>query len=104
MQYQLAPADLALVLAMHRAGTLSAAGERLGVNASTVFRMLQRLERGLGQPLFERGRRGYKAGELARQLATQAEQVEAALEAARAANAGAMPTSRCAPPASRPRT
>jgi DNA-binding transcriptional LysR family regulator len=71
VQYELAPADLALVLALHRAGTLAAAGERLGVNASTVFRMLQRLERGLGQALFERGRRGYK--------------VEAALEAARAA-------------------
>ncbi len=85
MQYQLAPADLALVLALHRAGTLAAAGERLGVNASTVFRMLQRLERGLGQALFERGRRGYQAGELARTLAAQAEQVEAALEAARTA-------------------
>lgn len=85
MQYQLAPADLALVLALHRAGTLAAAGERLGVNASTVFRMLQRLERGLGQALFERGRRGYKALELARLLAAQAEQVEAALETARAA-------------------
>lgn len=85
MQYQLSPADLNLVLALHRAGTLAAAGERLGVNASTVFRMLQRLERGLGQVLFERSRRGYRAGELARTLAAQAEQVEAALEAARAA-------------------
>lgn len=85
MQYELAPADLALVLALHRAGTLAAAGERLGVNASTVFRMLQRVERGLSQPLFERGRRGYRAMELARTLAAQAEQVEAALEAARAA-------------------
>lgn len=85
MQYELAPADLALVLALHRAGTLAAAGERLGVNASTVFRMLQRLERGLGQALFERGRRGYQAMALARTLAAQAEQVEAALETARAA-------------------
>lgn len=85
MQYDITPADLGLVLALHRAGTLAAAGERLGVNASTVFRMLQRLERGLGQALFERGRRGYRALELARALAAQAEQVEAALEAARAA-------------------
>lgn len=85
MQYTLTPTDLSLVLALHRAGTLAAAGERLGVNASTVFRMLQRLERGLGQALFERGRRGYRALELARLLAAQAEQVEAALEAARAA-------------------
>jgi len=85
MQYELEPGDLALVLALHRAGTLAAAGERLNVNASTVFRMLQRLERGLGQTLFDRGRQGYKALELARALAAQAEQVEAALEAARAA-------------------
>lgn len=85
MQYTISPADLALVLALHRAGTLAAAGERLGVNASTVFRMLQRLERGLAQPLFERSRRGYRALELARALAAQAEQVEAALEAARTA-------------------
>lgn len=33
-------------------GTLAAAGQRLGVDASTVFRALQRLERGLGRPLF----------------------------------------------------
>lgn len=85
MQYELAPADLALVLALHRTGTLATAGERLNVNASTVFRMLQRLERGVGQALFDRGRQGYKALELARTLAAQAEQVEAALEAARAA-------------------
>lgn len=85
MQYTISPADLALVLALHRAGTLATAGERLGVNASTVFRMLQRLERGLAQPLFERSRRGYRALELARALAAQAEQVEAALEAARTA-------------------
>lgn len=85
MQYAISPADLALVLALQRAGTLAAAGERLGVNASTVFRMLQRLERGLGQALFDRGRRGYRALELARVLSAQAEQVEAAVEAARAA-------------------
>ncbi len=85
MQYKLDPADLALVLALHRTGSLAAAGERLGVNASTVFRMLQRLERGLGQTLFERSRSGYRAGELARGLVEQAEAIEAALETARAA-------------------
>lgn len=87
MQYRLEPADLALVLALHRGGTLAGAGERLGVNASTVFRMLQRLERGLGQALFQRSRQGYRAGELALGLVAQAEQVEAALEAARGAAA-----------------
>ena len=36
-----------MTLAMTRTGTLAAAGERLGVDASTVFRALQRIERGL---------------------------------------------------------
>ncbi|MBI5257790.1 MAG: LysR family transcriptional regulator [Burkholderiales bacterium] len=84
-QYSLGPADLSCVLALVRGVTLASAGERLGVDSSTVFRHLQRLERGLGQALFERSRTGYRATELALALAAQAEQVEAALEAARAA-------------------
>lgn len=84
-QYQLGAADLDVVLAMVRSGTLAAAGERLGVDASTVFRALQRIERGLGVALFERSRSGYLANELAQALAEQAEQVEAAIEAARSA-------------------
>ena len=67
------------------AGTLAAAGERLRVDASTVFRALRRIERSLGQALFERSRAGYVATELARALAEQAERVESALEAARLA-------------------
>ncbi len=82
-QYQMGPADLEVALALVRAGSLAAAGERLGVDASTVFRALQRIERGLGRPLFERTRAGYLATELARQIAEHAEQMEAALEAAR---------------------
>jgi DNA-binding transcriptional LysR family regulator len=50
-----------------------------------VFRSLQRIERGLGQTLFERSRQGYLATELAQALAARAEQVEAALEAAHSA-------------------
>ena len=73
---------------MVRTGTLAAAAERLKVDASTVFRSLQRIERGLGQPLFERSRAGYVGTELAHALAEQAERIESALEAARvAANA-----------------
>lgn len=83
-QYRLAPADLDLTLALVRGGTLARAGERLGVDASTVFRSLQRIERGLGRALFERTRTGYVAGELAAQLAEHAEQMEVAVEAARA--------------------
>lgn len=84
-QYQIGAAELDVVLAMVRSGTLAAAGERLGVDASTVFRALQRIERGLGVLLFERSRSGYLANELAQALAEQAEQVEAAIEAARSA-------------------
>lgn len=83
MQYRITPGDLDVVLALARGGTLASAGERLGVDASTVFRALQRIERGLGQALFERSRAGYATTELATELAAHAEQVEAALEAAR---------------------
>ena len=84
-QYSIGPADLEVVLALARAGTLAAAGERLGVNASTVFRSLQRIERGLGTPLFARSKKGYAPTELGLLLAEQGEHVEAALEASRAA-------------------
>ncbi|HJV67728.1 LysR family transcriptional regulator [Ideonella sp.] len=84
-QYRLSAPDLEVVLAMARTGTLAAAGERLGVDASTVFRSLQRIERGLGQALFARSRSGYRAGELAQALAEQAERIETALESARSA-------------------
>lgn len=84
-QYDLTPADLDLTLALVRGGSLVRAGERLGVDPSTVFRALQRIERGLGRPLFERSRAGYRASELASQLAEHAERMEAALEAARSA-------------------
>jgi DNA-binding transcriptional LysR family regulator len=85
MQYKLTAPDLEVVLAMVRTGTLAAAGERLGVDASTVFRSLKRIERGLGQPLFKRSRTGYLATELGQSLAERAEQVEAAIESARTA-------------------
>jgi len=84
-QYNIDAADLQTVLAMVRAGTLAGASERLGVDASTVFRSLQRIERGLAQPLFERSRAGYLASELAQSLAEHAEQLEVALESARSA-------------------
>jgi DNA-binding transcriptional LysR family regulator len=82
-QYRLTPGDLEVTLALARGGTLAAAAERLGVDASTVFRSLQRIERGLGRPLFERTRSGYLANEVATALTEHAEQMEAALEAAR---------------------
>jgi DNA-binding transcriptional LysR family regulator len=84
-QYRLGAADLEVVLALSRGATLAAAGERLGLDASTIFRSLQRLERKLGQRLFERSRSGYLPTEAAAQLAAHAEEMEVALESARSA-------------------
>ncbi|MDN7516529.1 LysR family transcriptional regulator [Burkholderia sp. AU45251] len=83
MQFKLSAVDLETILTLSRAGTLAQAGERLGVDASTVFRNLQRIERGLEQRLFERTRSGYRAMELALALAEHAEQVEVQIESAR---------------------
>lgn len=82
-QYKLSAADLELILALVRTGTLALAGERLEQDPSTVFRAVQRIERGFGQKLFERSRTGYEPSEQAQLLASHAEQIEAHLEAAR---------------------
>ncbi|MFZ6776562.1 LysR family transcriptional regulator [Undibacterium sp. Ji83W] len=85
LNYRLTAADLEVVLALVRTGKLAEAGERLALDASTVFRSIQKLEKGLGQRLFERSRTGYQANELAQELAVHAEQMEAQLETARSA-------------------
>lgn len=82
-QYKLSGADLEVILSMVRSGTLANAGEKLGLDASTIFRSIQRIERGLGQRLFERSRSGYAPLELAQSLAERAEQLESVLESAR---------------------
>jgi len=84
-QYKLDASDLEMILALIRTGHLAGAGERLGVDASTVFRSIRRIERGLGQRLFDRSRAGYQPSELAQTLADHAEQVETRLEQARSA-------------------
>jgi DNA-binding transcriptional LysR family regulator len=86
MQYQLEAADMALVLALTRGATLSAAATKLGVDPSTVFRSLQRIEKRMRQRLFERTPAGYRPSDLAIQLGQHAERIEAELEAARAAS------------------
>jgi DNA-binding transcriptional LysR family regulator len=84
-QYTINAGDLALILALTRGGTLAEAGIRLGIDASTAFRSLQKLERGLDTSLFVRSRMGYAPTELALSLAHRAEQIEALLEDARSA-------------------
>lgn len=82
-QYRIGPAELETVLALVRGGSLAGAAERLNVDASTVFRALQRLERGLGSALFERSRTGLVPTERARAMAVHGEQLEALMEVAR---------------------
>src|SRR5262245_49809578 len=82
---ELGAADLALLLALVRAGNLAGAAQLSGVDASTVFRSVQRAEQSLRQRLFERSRQGYRPTELGQQLAEHAERIETELEAARSA-------------------
>lgn len=84
-QYKLTGADLEVVLALVRGKNLATASQRLGVDASTVFRSIQRIEKGIGQRLFERTRSGYVPLELVQVLADHAEQIEMQLESARSA-------------------
>ncbi|WP_415266499.1 LysR family transcriptional regulator [Acidovorax sacchari] len=84
-QYRLSADDMAVVLALVRAGNLAGAGEKLGLDGSTVFRSIGRIERGLAQRLFSRSRLGYAPLELALSLAEHAEQMETHLEQARSA-------------------
>ncbi|GAB3541614.1 LysR family transcriptional regulator [Noviherbaspirillum agri] len=83
MQSALSLSDLELLLALVRGGTLGGAAERLKLDASTVFRAIKRIEKDLGQLLFERSRQGYLPTELARTLAAHAERIEAQLQEAR---------------------
>jgi DNA-binding transcriptional LysR family regulator len=83
-QYALTAADLQMLLALVRGGTLAEAAARLGADASTVFRAVQRMEKHLGQRLFERSRQGYLPSQAVLDITRHAERIEAELEAARA--------------------
>jgi molybdate transport repressor ModE-like protein len=85
VQRDIGAAELALLLALARGGSLAAAAQLAGVDTSTVFRTVQRAEKSLGQRLFERSRQGYRATELGQRLAAHAERIEAELEGARSA-------------------
>lgn len=82
-QYSPTATDLELLLALARGRTLAEAGSRLGADASTVFRGLQRIEKQLGQRLFERTRQGYLPTDLMLRFAAHAERIESELEGAR---------------------
>lgn len=88
VQYEVSTTDLAVVLSLARARTLAQAGAQQGVAASTVFRTVQRIEKGLGQRLFERSRAGYRTTELGEQFCRHASAIESELQAARGAASG----------------
>jgi DNA-binding transcriptional LysR family regulator len=93
-QSKLSLADLELLLALIRGRTLVGAAERLKVDASTVFRSIKRLEKDLGEMLFDRSRQGYMPTDLAQELAAYAERIESQLQDAReiALKTGAEPS------------
>lgn len=85
MQSSLSHSDLELLLALVRGRTLAGAAGRLKVDTSTVFRSIKRLEKDLGESLFDRSRQGYLPTELGRELAGHAERIESQLQEAREA-------------------
>jgi len=69
-----APLDLSLLrtfLAVHRAGSFTAAGRLLGLSQPTVTTQIRSLEQQLGRELFERRPRGVVPTAVADQLAAQ---------------------------------
>lgn len=76
--------DIRAALAVARLGTVSAAGEVLGLHHATVIRRVDALERQLGAKLFQRHGRGYAltdAGRLLLQVAGKADEDFARMQA-----------------------
>lgn len=69
--------DMRLVLELARAGSLSGAARRLGVNHGTVSRQLARLEARAGRRLFDRLPEGVRPTAEGATVATRAEAMEA---------------------------
>lgn len=73
--------DLRFFLAVAGAGSLSGAGQQLGVNTTTVLRRVASLEDDLGARLFERERTGYRLTAAGEKLVEALEPVERRLSA-----------------------
>lgn len=71
--------DIRAFLAVARAGQLARAAPALGVDATTVSRRLRRLEKALGQTLFEQHRDGQRLTRAGEQLLARAEEMEHAI-------------------------
>ena len=73
--------DFRFVLAIVRAGTVSAAAKVIGVDHTTVIRRVDRLERQLSAKLFDRRKTGYLLTEAGHRVATSAEAMESTIVA-----------------------
>jgi len=73
--------DLRLFLAVHRAGSLSAAARTIGLSQPTLGRRIAALERVIGKRLFERRPDGYRATPAGEALAEKAEEMDEAAQA-----------------------
>ena len=80
--------DMRIFLAVARADSLSAAGRRLGIDASTVGRRVARLEQALGTALFVKTPQGYALAPGGERLMPHAEAAEIALAGAEEALSG----------------
>lgn len=69
--------DLKLVLALERAGTMSAAASALGVNHSTISRRMASMQEALGTTLFERSPTGWRPTDAGTKLVEVAARMEA---------------------------
>lgn len=74
--------DLRFFLHIGRAGSLTAAADKLGASHATVFRRLGALETELGVRLFERSRAGYVLTEAGQELLQVAADIETELASA----------------------
>lgn len=72
--------DLLIVLAVARSGTITGAAARLGIDHSTVSRHVARIEKKVGQRLFNRSLRGWQLTEIGRQLRSIGERIEQSVD------------------------
>ncbi len=84
--------DLRVVAAVAEAGSLPAAALRLGLDHSTVFRRLGRIEAALGLALFERRREGYAATPAGEEVVALARRLDEDVTAVTRRLAGRAPT------------
>ncbi|WP_019512726.1 LysR family transcriptional regulator [Mycolicibacterium neoaurum] len=77
------PRRLLLLVDVVRAGSLTAAANRLSYTTSAISQQIAKLEAEAGQPLLERHARGVRLTEAGAALARRAERIETQLQAAR---------------------